>query len=109
MVVDDDHVETRLDGRFHRLVRGDPAIDGDDQRAAALLPGQQGGKVRAVALVEAVRDVDRDLDAERREDVVEDGGRTRPVDIVVAEDTHFLPRRDRLGQTGGGGVHVGKA
>ena len=106
MVVDDDHVEPRRRRRRERRVRGDAAIDRDDDRRALVLQAQQRRRVRAIALALAVGHVDRRPPARREEEPLEQRGGGRAVDIVVAEDGDRLVALERGDEARDRPVHV---
>ena len=77
------------------LGRGDAAVHGDDQRAAAALGLVDGIDGQPVAVLDAVRDAVLDARAQLLERAVEQERRGDAVDVVVAldEDALAAPRR----------------
>ena len=59
VVVDHDHVEACVGSLGERVEGADPAVDGDDHPDILRREYSHGGSVRAVALAQAVGDVDR--------------------------------------------------
>ena len=84
------------------------AVDGDDQLGAAA--GQLAHRlgVGAVALEDAVGNVDFGLDAVMREKALQQRRGRSAVDIVVAEDRHLLAVADRLRKPLSRAIHVGQ-
>ena len=106
VVVDHDHVEPGLGGVVERVEGADPAIDGDHDGHVLRREDAHGGAVRAVALAQAVGDVDRGRLGDGLEEAAEQRGRGGAVDIVVAEDGDRLSRLDRAGEPRDGRLHV---
>ena len=92
MVVEDHHVRTP--GSRNRVVAERSAIDADDQVVIAR-QRRHGGRVRAIALVDAVRDIKGGASPHLAQPVNEKRGRAAAVDIVVGEDGNALVARDR--------------
>ncbi|MBV8561704.1 MAG: hypothetical protein JOZ56_01300 [Actinobacteria bacterium] len=86
MVVGDDHLEPVSLRLLDLGDGGDAAVDGENEAAALVGEAREGLAANAVALVEAARQVPRDVGAELAQE--QDGERRRgdPVDVVVAVD-----------------------
>ena len=91
VVVEDDHVAA---GGGERLVRERAAVDADDQVVALAEPAHR-RDVRAVALVDAVGDVERRRAAHPPQPDHDERRRGAAVDVVVGEDRDPLARADR--------------
>ena len=102
VVVEHDHVEAEPRRRLERLVAHRPAVDGDDERRAALGEALDRLGVRAVAFRDAVGDMDDRLAAAGAEIFADERRAAGAVDVVVAED------RDALAPHGGGGEAHGR-
>ena len=92
VMIDDDrlHAEPR---RFRqRLVAHGAAVDGDQQRRAASRERADRLDIRAVALEQAVGDVDDRIDPGEAQEARQRRRRGRAVDVVVAEDRDRLAR-----------------
>jgi len=99
VVVGDDGVDPQPPPALHRLDRGDAAIDGDDQRAAAAVGVVHRAGRQPVTVAGAVRDavVDRRLELEQRRVEHEGGG--DPVHVVVPVDQDALAPIDGTPQS----------
>ena len=106
VMVDHDHVEARVGGVRERIEGADPAIHRDDH--AHVLRGQHahGRAVRAVALAQAVGDVDGRRIGDGLEETAEQRSGGRAVHVVVAEDRDLLTRFQCAGETCDGLLHV---
>ncbi len=58
MMIDDDDIESRIAGNAERRLRGDAAIDGDDDARALLFQLQQRGRVGPITFALAIGDID---------------------------------------------------
>ncbi len=107
VVVDDDDVRARRARGGDGAERQGAAVDADDE---VVRPPELGHRrhVRAIALVDAVGDVERRLAPERPQPVDQQRRRGGAVDVVVAEDGDALPAGGGLGQPAGRPVHVGQ-
>ena len=107
-MVDDDNVDSgRL--RHRQGLEGlGAAIDGDDERGAALGDPHQRFARGAVTLHQPVGDIGLGLEAELAEQADQQGRRGRAVHVVIAEDRDRLLRRDGVGEPFGRLVHVAK-
>ena len=97
MVIDDHGIETELFGFHERLDAGRAAIDANQKLCAALGERPHGFDIRAVALEQAVGNVDDGLDAALAQIARQQRGRGRAVDVVVAENGDALAARHRVG------------
>ena len=104
-MVEHDHIDARFLRRLKRLEGRGAAIDGDDQLRAVVDQLPDGLGIGAIALEDAVGNVDFVGDAERRKKTRQQCGGNRPVDIVVAEDRNALPGAYGSGNPPGGLVH----
>ena len=106
MVVHHNHIEAGVGSVLERVEGADPAIHRDDH--LHVLRGQHahGGGVRAVALAQAVRDVDGRRMGDGLEETAEQRSRGRAVHVVVAEDRDFLARLQRAREPRDGPLHV---
>ena len=95
MVVGDDHVEPERLRARDLLDRGDPAVDGQDERVALLGEPLDRLARQAVALVEAARKMPVDVRPELAQRRHRERRRADPVDVVVTVDADALARRDR--------------
>ena len=95
VMVDDDDVEAELPGFRQRLVAGGAAVDGDQQLGAACRERADRLDVRAIALEDAVGNVDERIEASVAQERGEQRGRRGAVDVVVAEDGDLLARSSR--------------
>ena len=105
VVVQHHHIRLALGGG-QRLMRGDPAIDADDQRRPARHQAADGGGVRPVALQQPVRDVVGDLAAQPAQRADHQRPGTGAIHIIVAEDGDGLTLPHSAGEAGGRAVHV---
>ena len=106
MMIEDDDIEPGRLRRRQGLVRRDPAIDGEDQADAFAMQAQQSIGVGTVALGDPVRHIEAQRRAEGGEIAVQDGGRGRTVDIVVAENRNRLFAFQRRNDPVDGGIHI---
>ena len=95
VVVGHDHVEAERLRARDLLDRGDPAVDGQDERAALLGEPLDRLTGEPVALVETAREMPVDVRPELAERRHRERCRADPVDVVVAVDADPLARRDR--------------
>ncbi len=104
MVIEDDDVEAEPPRLGDRLVAHRAAIDGDDEARALGGEGRHRLAVRAIALGDAIGNMDQRRAAAGLEIFAEQRRARRAVDVVVAEDRDALaalngarePRRRRL-------------
>ena len=105
MVVGDDHLDAERPGERDLLDRGDPAVDGDQERGSALGEAADVARVEAVAVAEPVRDQPIAIGTQVAQRRDHDRGRADPVDVEVAVDGDPPPRRDRLEDARDDGLH----
>ena len=106
VVVDHDHVEARIRCFGERVEGADAAIDGDDHPHVRCRQLAHGGGVGAVALAQAVGDIDRHRARDRREEAAQQRRRGRAVHVIVAEDRDLLARCKRAGEADHRLLHV---
>jgi hypothetical protein len=106
MVVDDDDLEPDLRRVRERRMRGDAAIDRDHQRHALGFEAAQRRRVRPIALLHAIGDIEPERPARGLEEAVQQRRRGRAVDVVVAEHGDALAGLDGAGEPRGGDIHV---
>ena len=106
VMVDDDDVDARRLGHGERLEGLGAAIDGDDQRRAALGDPDQRLARRAVALHQPVGDIGLGVEPELAQQADQQGRRGGAVDVIIAEDGDRLAGLDRVGEPRRGLVHV---
>ena len=83
-----------------------PAIDRHDDPHSFRAQAQQGWRVRAVALAQAVRHIDPGSAADRREKPRQQRGRGRAVDVVIAKYGDRLAVAHGVDEPGGRSLHV---
>ena len=105
VMIEDDDVEPEPSGLGERLEADRAAIDGHDQARPLRLERRHRLDVRAVALDDAVRNMDQSLAAAGLEVFAEQRRAGRAVDVVVAENRHPLAPLDRSLQPRGRGLH----
>ena len=98
VMIEDDRVEPKLGGYPQRLVAGCAAIHRDEQLGPALDQGADRLHVGPVSLENAIGDVDEVRRAAGGEVIGEQRGGSGPIDVVVAEDGHRLPRLNGRGE-----------
>ena len=106
VMIDHDHREPGVRRHRERGEGGRAAVDRDDEPDALGLEAQKGRRIRAVALLEAVGDVDADGHAEGGEEALQKCGRGSTIDIVIPEDADRLARHHGVGDARGGTLHV---
>jgi hypothetical protein len=105
-MVADDNVELRIRRFLQRIEGLSTAIYSNCQGCAAPLQLDQRCARRAISLHQPVGDVDHRLDAQPAQQNRKQRRRGGAVDIIVAEDCDRLAALHRIGQPGGGLVHV---
>ena len=108
MMIDDDDVDAERFGLGKRLDAGGAAIDGHQQRRAALSERAHRLDIRAVAFEQPVGNVNDRLDAAMTQETRQHGGGCCAVDIVIAENRDALAARHRIGDARGGLRHGGE-
>ena len=106
VMIQHDHIESRVTGGGERSRCRGTAIDGDDQRRALFPQCPHRIGVGAVAFCHAVGDIDTRPVAQRGEETCQQRGRTGAVHIVVAEHRDLLTGIDRGANTRDGTLHV---
>jgi hypothetical protein len=106
MVVCDDDLQPECPRVRDLLDRGHATVHGQDQPKAFLGQACQCVAREAVALVEAARQVRRDLGAELAQDEHCQRGRADPVGVVVPVDADSLPGGDGTTDCLAGSFHV---
>ena len=106
MVVDDDDVGAERCGACERLGARRPAVDRHDEAGALGDERLDRRRVGAVALEQAVGDIDARCDAVMGEEAAQQRGGRGAVDVVVAEQRHRLALLHRVGEARGRRVHV---
>jgi hypothetical protein len=109
VVVDHHHFEADGGGAGDGVIGRRAAVQGDDQVGAGVADGLEGRRAGAIALGQAVGNVDRQLDAHVAEPAHQLGGAGGPVDVVVGEHHGRAAALQRVDQDLGGPVHVGEA
>ena len=92
--------------RAERLGARRPAVDRHDEAGALGDERLDRARVGAVALEQAVGDIDARGDAVMGEEAAQQRGGRRAVDVVVAEQRHRLALLHRVGEARGRRVHV---
>ena len=95
VVVGDDHLHPQRPRERDLLDRGDPAVDRDEQRGAALGQPLDVGGAEPVAVGEPVGDQPVALGAQLAQRADQDRRRADAVDVEVAVDGDPLAARDR--------------
>ena len=90
VMVHDHHVESGRRRVSQRPERGGAAIDRDNQRHAFVFQLQQGGRVRTVALGDAVWHINGNFPPDRGEKPGQQGAGTGSVHVVICENTDLL-------------------
>ncbi len=98
MVIDDDDVHAERARLAQRLNAGGAAIDGHQQRGAALRERAHGFDIRAIALEQAIGNVDDGIDAAEAQVARQQRRRGRAVHIVVAENRDEFVADDGVSQ-----------
>ena len=98
MMVDDDDVHTARARLAERLNAGGAAIDGHQQRGAALGQRPHGFDIRAIALKQPIGNVDERLDAAEAKKPRQQRRRGGAVDIVIAENRDGFVAHDGIGK-----------
>ena len=101
---DDGHAEPL--GFRERLDAGGAAIDGDEQRGALGRQAANGFDVGAVALKDAVGNVDQRIEPAMAQMPGQQRRRGRAIDVVVAEDRDLLALRRRIRDPLRRGLHL---
>ena len=108
VVIEHDRVQAAVAGRFHRVMGGRAAIDGDEQAGAPFPQGADAGGGRAVAFGQPVRHVKKRLALHPMQEPEQQRRRTGAIDIVIAEDGDGLASLHRLGKPQRGALHMRK-
>ena len=108
VVIDHDHIQASRVCRFQRLETLRAAIHSDHQISARLFQRHQRLCRGAIALQQPVRDIVADLAADAAQITDHDGGRCRPVHVIIAIDDDIFARLHRIGDALGGAFHIGK-
>ncbi|GAB1362423.1 hypothetical protein MASR1M32_16590 [Rhodobacter sp.] len=106
VVVEDNHIGWGSGG--NRIMRERAAIDADDQRVICRKP-LHGRDIRAVAFVDAVRDIERGLVPQGAQPDDQQGGRGPPVDVVIGKDGDPFAGGNGGQKAAGGLLHVAQA
>ncbi|KAH2808295.1 hypothetical protein KXV85_006041, partial [Aspergillus fumigatus] len=106
VMVDDDDGHPELPGFRQRLDAGGAAIDRYQQRGALACQHAHRFSVGAVALEQAIGDVDQRIEPAMPQVPGEQRRRRRAVDVIVAEDRDLLALHGRIGDAFGGGLHL---
>ena len=96
-MVDDDHGHAELARFRQRLEAGGAAIDGDQQRGAFAGKRPHRLDVGAIALKNAVGDVDQGIEPAMAQMPGQQRRGGRAIDVVIAEDRDLLAARGRVG------------
>ena len=96
VMVDDDDRHAKLPRFRQRLDTGGAAIDGDEQRGALSSQRAHRLDVGAIALEDAVGDVDQGIEPAMAQMPGQQRRRGRTVDVVIAEDRDLLGARGRI-------------
>ena len=95
MVIENDDIEAELARFRNRLMAHRAAIDGDEQRRALLRQRIDRLHIRAIALKNAIRNMDKKRRSGSAEKIRQQRRRAGAIDVVVAEDGDRLARLDR--------------
>lgn len=106
MMIDHHHGHAKAPGFRERLDAGGAAIDGDEQRRALCRQPANGLDVGAVALENAIGNVDQRIESAMPQVPGQQRGRGGAVDVVVAEDRDLLALRRRIRDPPCGGFHL---
>jgi hypothetical protein len=109
VVVDHHHFEADDGGAGDGVIGRGAAVQGDHQLGAAVADGLEGRRAGAIALGQAIGNIDRQLDAHVAEPAHQLGGAGGPVDVVVGEHHGRPAAFQRVDQDLRGPVHVGEA
>ncbi len=99
VMVQHDHVDSKLPGARHRVRRGDPAVRGDEKPGPVRGEGLDRALAEPIAVAKAVREVPERRSPNRSdpaEPPKEDGRGRDAVDVVVTMNRDPVARRDRL-------------
>ena len=96
VMVDDDDRHAELACFRQRLEAGGAAIDGDEQRRALARKRAHRLDVGAIALEDAVGDVDQGIEPAMAQMPGQQRRRGRAIDVVIAEDRDLLAARGRI-------------
>ena len=108
MMIDDDDVDAERFGLRERLDAGGAAVDANEQRRAAFGERAHRLDVRAIALEQAVGNVDDRIDAAVAQIARQQRRRGRAVDVVIAEYGDALAARHGVGDPLGRLLHGGE-
>src|ERR1700722_5736752 len=110
MMIDDDDIHAERFGLGERLDAGGAAIDGHQERRAALSQRAHRLDIRAVAFEQPVGNVDDRLATALPQETRQHGSGCGAIHIVVAEDRNALAARHGVGDARGcfrhGGEHI---
>ena len=106
MMIDDQHLSSRLHRSGNRPMGSDAAINSDDQVAAFVLKPYQRRKVGAVAFTEAVGDMHTDIKPKGGQCLMQQRRRASTIDIIITENTNFFTSRDSRGKARHGGIEI---
>ncbi|GJE73389.1 hypothetical protein CHKEEEPN_4954 [Methylorubrum podarium] len=106
VVIEHDHVEAEGSGGGQGLMAGGSAIDADEQARSLRAQRGDGADIGAVALRDAVGDVDAHRHAERPQIRGQQSRARRAVHVVVAEDRHGLAGPHGVGEPVDRRLHV---
>ena len=108
VMIDDDDIEALVSGGFEGAMRGDTAIDGDDDARALRPQFCQCRCVWAIAFALPVGHVDNRVRADRDEEALKQRGRGRAIDVVIAEDRDGLAVADCSDEAFDRAIHIAK-
>ena len=108
MMIQHDHVRLAGNGR-KRDRGGGAAIDADDQAGAAGNERIEGGRVRAVALLDAIRHVMMHRTAQCPQQADHQRRAAGAINVVIAIDRYGFAALHRIGEAVGGDIHVGQS
>ena len=108
MVIDHQHIGAAVAGVGNRFFAGGAAVQRDDEAGAGVDQLVHGAAIGAIALEDAVGNVHLRIEAEMAQEAQHQRAGTSAVDVVIAEQRHFLPGDDGVSQPVGQGIHIGQ-
>ena len=106
MMVGNDQPQAQRPGKAGLLLGGDAAVHGDEQAAAVVIKGLDGGGVQAIALAQTVGDVIGAVCPAGAQILDHDAGGGDAVHIVIAVDRDLHPVPEGAADLLHGQIHV---
>ncbi len=106
VMIDDDHVDSGIVRHCQRVMRHRAAIYGHDQARTLCAQTHQGFSRWAISLQQPIGNVMARLVSQHSQELDDERGTGRAIDVVIAEHGYRLTSHHRLGNTIGGDVHV---